>query len=171
MIYSFPEVNAHTSVTMPGIGIVKGAATAQNGCVPAGATVVGSGTLVGHKVVTYKEVSPNSTVITSVGLDLNCSPLRTEFHWNTATPGQTAVTYKVATDAVADVPPDSIWSPPAGSVETKPSELYQKVWVGRFKGTGLSDADALSKWQSKSASASQTMIMMDAKWRQQHGMN
>jgi hypothetical protein len=50
-------------------------------------------------------------------------------------------------------------------------ELYQKVWVGRFKSTGLSDADALSKWQSKSASASQTMTMMDAKWRQQHGMN
>ena len=171
MIYAFPEVNAHSSVTMPGAGVVKGWPTTQNGCVPAGATLVSTGTLVGHKVVTYKQVNPDSMVITSVGLDLNCSPLRAEFHWNTATPGRTLVTYKVAIDAVTGTPPDSIWDPPAGSVETKPSELFQKVWVGRFKSTGMSESDALKKWQSKAAASGQVMALMDAKWQRQRGIN
>lgn len=165
MVRVYPEVNAHTTASMPGRGLVEGGPTPQTGCVPAHARMIGSGVLIGHPVVTYQQ--PGSATV-SAALDLNCAPLRTVFHWNNGTPGQTSVTYKVATEAMAATPPSSIWAPPSTSAEMKPSQLMRKVWVGRFKSRGMSDAEALAAWHSRSAGDSQ-LSMMDAKWEREHG--
>jgi len=90
-VRAFPEINAHWSLARTPQPSTLIRPTAQNGCLPSSVMAISTGQLLGHQVVVYR--NSDSSTITSAAVDLNCYPLRTEFHFKDAAAGTTSVTY------------------------------------------------------------------------------